>query len=68
MNSAIKKLSGVVLGRDLSSEAFTELIDAKNMVAMDFNSFKESMIMCKAPDFSFDTAEVTSIFSNITKA
>lgn len=56
------------MGRDLSAAAFAELIDAKNIVAMDFNTFKEAMTMCKAPDFSFDTSEVTSIFSNITKA
>ena len=68
MNNAIKKLSGVALGRDLSRQAFADLIDAKNAVAMDFNTFKEAMTKCKAPDFNFDSSEVTSIFSNITKA
>jgi len=56
------------MGRDLSAGGFAELIDAKHMVAMDFDTFKGAMTMCKAPDFSFDADEVRSIFTHITKA
>lgn len=68
MNKAVIKLAKVAESRDLGQSQFLSLVDPNNTTAMTIEQFQQSMAQCKAPDFNFDDAEVTSLFKNVTKA
>lgn len=70
MNSAIVKLAGVAVARDLTPSALTNLLTGSPAPAakMGLEAFQRNFTQADAPDFKFSSQEVLAIFGYITGA